>query len=81
VTLAKLSGIDEENIMYTKVSDTDNVLKQPLNVILCSLQLARTFMNTSIMQIDGLQWFDKPATMEDNHTLSGAPDGSVYLFK
>lgn len=46
-----------------------------------AFQLTRSFVNTSIMQIDGLPWFDKQATMEDNHTLSGAPDGSVYLYK
>lgn len=44
-------------------------------------QLTRSFVNTSVMQIDGLPWFEKQATMEDNHTLSGAPDGSVYLYK
>lgn len=33
------------------------------------------------MKMDTLQWSDKQATMEDNHTLSGAPDGSVYLYK
>ncbi|CAH1708005.1 unnamed protein product [Chironomus riparius] len=59
--LSKISGIDAENIQYTK--------------------LTRSFVNTSVMQIDGLPWYEKQATMEDNHTLSGAPDGSVYLYK
>ncbi|CRK93812.1 CLUMA_CG007339, isoform A [Clunio marinus] len=59
--ISKISGIEEDKIMYTKLS--------------------RSFVNTSIMHIDGLPWFDTSATMDDNHTLSATPDGSVYLYK
>ena len=79
---AKLSGIAEENISYTKASV--EFLFYCLSIVYyfnLYLQLTRSFVNTSIMTIDGLPWYDKPATMDDNHTLSGAPDGSVYLYR
>ena len=65
--------------MYTKVRlliKTDEFVLKTFQY-----QLTRSFATTSITQLETLSWFDKPATMDDNHTLSGTPDGSVYIYK
>ncbi|CAO1302522.1 unnamed protein product [Diamesa serratosioi] len=60
--------------IISKLSDIaeENVMYTKLN---------RSFLNMSVMQIEGLSWHHQRATLDDDSPLGTASDGFVFLYK